>query len=993
MNEERLQFLVTLNDTLRPLKDPVQMQDVAVRLLREHLCVNRVAFAEVDGSEYVVVRSFIDGVAAAVARAPITAFGQALRDSCVRGETVVVEDVRSDPRFTESERTGLVANQIVAFVGAMLRKDGEWVASFGVDSATPRTWTRAEVALIEQTAERTWSAAERARAEESLRDSEGRHAFLLMLSDALRAVGDPSEVQRTAARLLGEHLQVNRVGYAEIEGREYVIRCEYTNDVPPLVGHGISGTFGAALSEAYRRGDTVVVNDVASDPRFTESERVTMEGRKIAAFVGVTLIKAGRMVAAFGANHATARRWTATEIALVRDVAERTWEAVERARVEAALRVREQRLQLALDASAAGVWTWDVRANRLDWDERVHAHYGFDPEHAPSLHTWIAALHDDDRQRVLDHLERVINAPHEHEWNETFRIVRADGGERWIHGIGRAERDADGRLTRLGGICLDVTDRRRTEEALQARRFEEHDRELRLLLETAAQGIVSVDAHGVIVTANRALETMFGWAPGALVGQTIEQLLPPAAREAHLHHRSIYFLAPRARSMGKGLDLLGKRKDGSTFPIEVSLSHVGTAGGGRAIAFVTDITERQQAAAALQGRTAALEYRTAQLSRMASELTLAEHHAREQLARTLHDGLQQLLLVAAVNLDHQLKRDVQLGVASGECVVQARNGLNEAIAAARSLSYELYPPVLQSSGLPAALTWLADQTHKKYALEVQVSVDPRADSTRKDMRTLLFESVRELLINAVKHAQVGCVAVDLALDADEAICITVTDQGIGFDPAALSDRAKSGHVGWGLISIRERLTLLGGRFEIHSAPGHGTVFRLVAPRGLAPEAVAVPRASAAAGSRPGREDTPPVSSAAVLRILIVDDHAAVRTVFRELLEEQREFAVVGDACNGLEAIDQARTLKPDVILMDISMPHMDGIEATRRIRAELESIEILGLSSQLWPEPVHPIQEAGASGYFVKGLDTQRLIDRLLRMHAGRAAAPAARSV
>jgi len=221
----------------------------------------------------------------------------------------------------------------------------------------------------------------------------------------------------------------------------------------------------------------------------------------------------------------------------------------------------------------------------------------------------------------------------------------------------------------------------------------------------------------------------------------------------------------------------------------------------------------------------------------------------------------------------------------------------------------------------------------------------------------------------------------------------VTDQGIGFDPAALSDRAKSGHVGWGLISIRERLTLLGGRFEIHSAPGHGTVFRLVAPRGLAPEAVAVPRASAAAGSRPGREDTPPVSSAAVLRILIVDDHAAVRTVFRELLEEQREFAVVGDACNGLEAIDQARTLKPDVILMDISMPHMDGIEATRRIRAELESIEILGLSSQLWPEPVHPIQEAGASGYFVKGLDTQRLIDRLLRMHAGRAAAPAARSV
>jgi DNA-binding NarL/FixJ family response regulator len=131
----------------------------------------------------------------------------------------------------------------------------------------------------------------------------------------------------------------------------------------------------------------------------------------------------------------------------------------------------------------------------------------------------------------------------------------------------------------------------------------------------------------------------------------------------------------------------------------------------------------------------------------------------------------------------------------------------------------------------------------------------------------------------------------------------------------------------------------------------------------------------------------------VLRILIVDDHAAVRTVFRELLEEQREFEVVGDAGNGLEAIDQARTLKPDVILMDISMPHMDGIEATRRIRAELPFIEILGLSSQLWPEPTHPIEEAGAAGYFVKGLDTQRLIDRMLRIHAGLTAGVAARSV
>ena len=137
----------------------------------------------------------------------------------------------------------------------------------------------------------------------------------------------------------------------------YTIRREYVRGVPPLAGPGPAGTFGAALRDAYRRGETVVVNDVRTDPRFTDRERITMQARQIAAFVGVMLLKGGRLVAAFGANNATPRLWAAAEIELIRDVAERTWEAVERARAEAALREREQRLRLALDASAGGSWT------------------------------------------------------------------------------------------------------------------------------------------------------------------------------------------------------------------------------------------------------------------------------------------------------------------------------------------------------------------------------------------------------------------------------------------------------------------------------------------------------------------------------------------------------------------------------------------------------------------------------------------------------------
>jgi GAF domain-containing protein len=189
---------------------------------------------------------------------------------------------------------------------------------------------------------------------ERLLRSEERHAFLLRLSDALRPLSNPLDVQEVASQLLGEHLQVNRVGYAEIADREYVIRREYARGVAPLVG-GRAGGFGAALRDAYRRGETVVVNDVHTDPRFTESERVAIQAKEIAAFVGVMLLKGGQLVAAFGANNATPRSWAPIEIALIRDVAERTWMLISANAPR--LRERERRLRLALP-SAAAPWTW-----------------------------------------------------------------------------------------------------------------------------------------------------------------------------------------------------------------------------------------------------------------------------------------------------------------------------------------------------------------------------------------------------------------------------------------------------------------------------------------------------------------------------------------------------------------------------------------------------------------------------------------------------------
>jgi PAS domain S-box-containing protein len=496
------------------------------------------------------------------------------------------------------------------------------------------------------------------------------------------------------------------------------------------------------------------------------------------------------------------------------------------------------------------------------------------------------------------------------------------------------------------------------------------------------QGVVSVDERGRIVTANRALEMMFGWATGELIGQPLERLVPSSLRETHVRDQAGYFAKPRPRPMGNALKVFGERKDGSIFPIEVSLNHIATSRGGRAIAFVTDITERQQTAAALEQRRTELEYRTAQLRRMASDLTLAEQHAREELAKTLHDGLQQMLVIAAINLEQHLTQEPGQLATQSHPLVRAKHQIDEAITTARSLSVELFPPVLHIAGLPAAFNWLARWVRDKYGIEVQVSVDPLADSARKDVRTLLFESVRELIFNAVKHSRADRVVLSVAVDADDMLAIAVVDRGVGFDTEQVAAREKAGQTGWGLFSIRERVMLLGGDFDVHSQVGQGTRIRLRAPKAGPKDGISLAdpaRHSEQTSARVFRS-----SAEQTLTILLVDDHPGVRAALRDVLHARSELQVVGEASNGIEAVASAQALRPDVIVMDVAMPLLDGIEATRRIHAELPSIQILGLSMQPNIDGPHAIEHAGATGFFTKASDTRRLVAHLLSLHGAR---------
>jgi CheY-like chemotaxis protein len=300
--------------------------------------------------------------------------------------------------------------------------------------------------------------------------------------------------------------------------------------------------------------------------------------------------------------------------------------------------------------------------------------------------------------------------------------------------------------------------------------------------------------------------------------------------------------------------------------------------------------------------------------------------------------------------------------------------IDEAIAASRSLTAEMSPPILHDQGLNAGFEWLARRLAKKQGLLVELETE-EIGLLPDDLTILLFESVCELLLNVVKHSQARSARVKLGR-TNESLQVAVSDQGIGFDPKAMPPPGEAGR-GFGLFSIRERLELFGGKMEIESAPGQGS--RIVLSVLITP-ATTVESLSAEAPESPEeagpKRIVPPVRGGKI-RLLLADDHAVVRQGIANLLGHEPDIEIVGTAANGLDAVDLTHKLLPDVILMDINMPVLSGIEATRIIHNDFPQIRIIGLSMYEEAEKTRAMRDAGAASYVTKSGPAEELIDAI----------------
>ncbi|HEY6073557.1 MAG TPA: PAS domain-containing protein, partial [Anaerolineales bacterium] len=322
----------------------------------------------------------------------------------------------------------------------------------------------------------------------------------------------------------------------------------------------------------------------------------------------------------------------------------------------------------------------------------------------------------------------------------------------------------------------------------------------RMMVESMNEGAATLIPDGTIFYCNPRFAEMVQIEPKKLIGVRFQDLIPPDEQEAF----EVIFRGGGQNGMRGEFCL--QTAQGNCVPVQLSVYQLTTEAGGGISIIATNIAERIQAEEKIRS--------------LASKLTMAEQNERHRISQILHDDLQQCLYALKTHLflftstDEEIKNPTAMQAD----LDQIQDLISNAIAITRNLSMELSPVVLKGEGLAEALGWLCAHMKEQYGLQAKLEAKGDFIPLQDHMRVLLFQSVRELLFNIVKHAGTSQAAIMLER-IDSHGRITIRDWGKGSDPEAVMEDPKSAH---GLLLVRDRLSLMGGEMKMTSKPGEGT---------------------------------------------------------------------------------------------------------------------------------------------------------------------------
>jgi len=505
----------------------------------------------------------------------------------------------------------------------------------------------------------------------------------------------------------------------------------------------------------------------------------------------------------------------------------------------------------------------------------------------------------------------------------------------------------------------------------------------RLVVDTAHDAFIGIDSTGRIATWNAQAEKTFGWSSDEALGrQLAETIIPPHFRQAHISGMQRFHESGEAPVVNQRLELTALRRDGSEFPIEITITSPIRAGEGYFFgAFLRDISDRRE--------------RDAQLRRAKESAEAATRAKSEFLANMSHEL--RTPLNGVIGYAQLLQRDRGLSPSQREAL--------DAISKCGSHLLDLINDILDLSKIEAGfldieatptdlaqllidLKYVVGESARRKALLLTMSIAPdvprRVVLDGRHLRQVLLN----LLGNAIKFTIAGEVRLDIALTDDQRLSFEVSDTGVGIEADSLEEIFKAftqtksgagaGGTGLGLAISHHLIRRMSGDLNVESVPGEGSRFFFALPL-VTGDATSSPQSDVEMAAPPLDARLAPGQ---VLTALVADDSTVNRRILAALLESAGVHVIT--AAGGLEAVQLTRDNHPDVIFMDLKMSDLDGLEATRRIQAEpaTKGIPVIAITASAFGDTRAAAREAGCVDYLSKPVRAESLF-AALQTHLG----------
>lgn len=473
------------------------------------------------------------------------------------------------------------------------------------------------------------------------------------------------------------------------------------------------------------------------------------------------------------------------------------FDITEKKRVEEALRESELRYriitELMFDYAYLDRFEDDGTMSIIWITESATRLTGYTAEEWKRPEMMASFIHSDDIPNLLKGIQEVMKG---NTYEIEGRVITRDGRTLWMYNYAAPIWNADHtRVTHMYGIARNITERKEAELRLAV-----SEERYRSVAETAPDAIVIVDEAGVIQYVNHAADSIFGYEAGALVGTPVGRIIPdfPIPGGRHDDDRK-----------WNSVQVNGVHRDGPGIPLEISVGEYSQEKHRFTTGIIRNISERMKAETKLRS--------------LALELSGAEDRERKRMASYLHDVISQGLALARMKV-RLLQRSPSGTAIDGE-LAEIQKLLDQSITDTRTLTFELYPVVLYEHSFEAAVAWLGEKMESQHGITYTLEDDGLPKPLSVEVRNTLFQSTRECLVNIIKHAQASTVHITITR-SNSRLCLEIADNGKGIEAGRLPALMSEG--GFGLYSIRERLTGMGGTFEISTEEGKGMRVRMSA---------------------------------------------------------------------------------------------------------------------------------------------------------------------